>query len=458
MIDIVRSFIKENALIEQNDKVLIAISGGIDSVVLFDVLLKLKDELGFFLSAAHYDHMIRPESADDAGFVKELCDRNSVEIYMSQGDVKKCAADEKIGLEAAARKMRHSFLRNVAAQSGANKIALAHHKNDRAETYLMRVLRGSGGDGLGCMPERDGIIVRPLMCAQRDEVEHYAKVNMLSWREDSSNSDTTYTRNNLRHNTILHLKENYNEAIISTLSNNARLMSLDRDYFNKEVDKVILKAEQTDDGYYLSDDSFIYLHKAILSRCIRKTIVMLGVDSDIYETNVSQVMELFYTQNTGASINLPQGIVARRDAFGVELLRNESAPHIFCETPFSPEGITYISDCGTFSCHDAQLNIKNVKNHSKNVAFFDTMCLTKDLTVRTRREGDVFHPLGAPGKKSLKKYFIDKKISRFKRDCIPLIAEGNEVLWIVGHEISEKVKVTDDSIMVKKIIFDKEKL
>ncbi len=458
MIDIVRSFIKDTALIEQNDKVLIALSGGIDSVVLFNILLKLKDELSFNLIAAHFDHMIRKESSDDAKFVKNLCEMHSIDIYISQGDAKKCAADEKLSLEAAARKLRHSFLRHVASDVGAKKIAFAHHKNDRAETYLMRVLRGSGTDGLGCMPERDGIIIRPLMCVKRCDVEHYAKTNMLKWREDETNKDTSYTRNNLRHNTIPHLEKSYNESIISTLSNNAKLMSVDRDYFDREVSKSIIKATPTDYGYYLDDDSFFYLHKAILSRCIIKVIAMLGIDSDIYETNIAQVMELFYTQNTGASINLPQGVIARRDAFGVEIIRSESAPPIFCETPLNLNGTTYIANCGTFSCEDTQINVKNIKNHSKNVAFFDTICLSDNLTVRTRRQGDVFHPLGAPGKKALKKYFIDKKISRFKRDYIPLIAQSDEILWIVGHEISEKVKVSDDSLMIKKIIFEKENL
>ena len=456
MIDRVRSFIREHALIDKNDRVLIALSGGMDSVVLFDLLLKLKDEMGFKILVAHFDHMIRENSAEDAQFAKELCDKHNIKVYISQGDAVKCAAEEKLSLEAAARKLRHAYIRHAAAQAGADKIAFAHHKNDRAETYLMRVLRGTGGDGLGCMPERDGLIIRPLLCAQKDEVEHYAKTNGLQWREDETNTDTAYTRNKLRHETIPHLKENYNESIINTLSNNARLMSVDRDFFEKTVETALDAAEQTEDGYYLSDDSFIYLHKAVLTRCIRRTLALLGFDADIYEANITDVMNLFYEQKTGAMINLPNGAAARRDAFGVELIREESAPPLFCETPLSPNGPTYVANCGTFTCENSEINIKKIKNHSKNVAFFDTMALGEKLTVRSRRQGDIFHPLGAPGKKPLKKYFIDKKISRFSRDYIPLIADGNEILWIVGHEISENVKVTEESISASKIVFNKE--
>ncbi len=456
MIDMVRGLINEHALIEKNDKVLIALSGGIDSMVLFDLLFKLKDEIGFKLSAAHFDHMLRDDSSEDSLFVNNFCQKYNVDIYTCKGDARKCANDEKLSLEAAARKLRHSYLRHVAAEINADRIAFAHHKNDRAETYLMRMLRGTGGDGLGCMPERDGMIIRPLLCVQKEQIQHYAKTNNLIWREDETNLDTAFTRNNLRHNTIPHLKENYNESIVNTLSNNARLMSVDRDYFSQTVSKAISMAQQTENGYYLDDDSFIYLHKAILTRCIRQVLAILGFESDIYEANISQVMDLFYQQKTGAMINLPAGAIARRDAFGVEIIRGKNAPPIFCETPLNLNGTTFAPDCGVFTSEDSNISLKIIKNHSKNVAFFDTMSVGNNLAVRSRRTGDVFHPLGAPGKKSLKKYFIDKKISRFERDYIPLVAEGNDILWIVGHEISEKVKVTQESLMVKKITFSKE--
>ena len=454
MIDKVRSFIGEYALIDKNDRVLVALSGGIDSVVLFDLLYKLKDEMGFKISAAHFDHMIRENSADDALFVRNLCKNYNIDIYTSKGDAKKFAMEEKLSLEDAARRLRHAYLRHIAAQTGADKIAFAHHKNDRAETYLMRVLRGTGGDGLGCMPERDGMIVRPLLCAEKEEITHYAKVNRLAWRDDETNADAAYTRNRIRHETIPHLIEHYNESVINTLSCNARLMSVDRDYFEAEVTKAVEKAEMTDDGYYLDDDSFIYLHKAILTRCIRRVLALLGFENDIYENNIADVMKLFYEQKTGAMINLPNGAIARRDAFGVEIIRGESAPPVFAEMPLDLNGTTYVADCGTFDCSKADADMKKIKSHSKNVAFFDTMALGGSLVVRSRRQGDVFHPLGAPGKKPLKKYFIDKKISRFRRDYIPLVADGSEILWIVGHEISERVKLTEESISALKIIFN----
>jgi len=454
MIDNVRSFINKHALIDKNDKVLIALSGGMDSMVLFDLLYKLKDEIGFKLSAVHFNHMIRKGSSADALFVENFCKMHNTQVFVSKGDAKKCASDEKLSLEAAARKLRHAYIRHIAAQTGSNKLAFAHHKNDRAETYLMRIIRGTGGDGLGCMPERDGAIIRPLMCAQKKDIEHYAKTNGLDWHEDITNTDTAYTRNNIRHNTIPHFKRNYNESIVNTLSNNARLMSIDRDYFEITVSNAVKNARQTEDGYYLDDDSFIYLHKAILTRCIRKVLNILGFESDIYEINIADVLKLFYEQKTGATINLPAGAIARRDAFGVELIRSESAPPIFCKTPIDINGTTFIANCGTFTCQKSEVNLKKIKNHSKNVAFFDTMSLGGNLTVRSRAQGDVFHPLGSPGKKSLKKYFIDKKISRFKRDSVPLVVCGGEIIWIVGYEISEKVKVTEDSISATKIVFD----
>lgn len=454
MIDLTRSFIKKHSLIKENDKILIALSGGMDSMVLIDILLKLKNDIGFSLHAAHYDHNIRKSSGDDALFVKEYCVCHNVSFHLGSGDVPLYASEHKVSLEVAARHMRHAYLRQVADKINANSIALAHHKNDRAETYLMRVFRGTSGDGLGCMPQRDGDIIRPLLDATRDDIKNYAIANKLVWHEDETNTDPSYTRNNIRHNTIPHIEKEYNSAIINTLANNAELMKQDRDYFTEVVDKEILKAKTTQDGFYLADDDFIYLHRAILSRCIRKLLTILGFESDIYGNNILQVMDLFYEQKTGAMINLPSGAVARRDAFGVELIRSDNAPDIIIEEKLQLDGVTRVSGCGTFLCETTEVSLKDIRSHSNNIAFFDEMLLPTDIVIRPRKQGDIFHPLGAPGKKSLKEYFIDKKISRFKRDYIPLVASGNEILWIVGHEISDKVKITKDSIMCKKIIFN----
>ena len=458
MIDLVRDFIINNALIKKKDKILIALSGGMDSIVLFDLLFNLRKELQFTLFAAHFNHNIRPSSKDDAIFTRDFCKRKKIPFYLGEDNVPQFALDKKISIEVAARKLRHDFLRQAAAGINADKIALAHHKNDRAETYLMRVFRGSSGDGLGCMPAEDGKIIRPLLCVMRLDIKNYAVCNKLSWHEDETNSDIKYTRNNIRHKTMPHIKRQYNNNIISTLSNNAKLMNTDRKYFEEVVKNKIKKAKITDEGYYLSDDDFIYLHDAILSRCIRLTLFMLGAQTNIYENNIRDIMELFEYQKTGAMINLPNGFIARRDAFGVEIIRSNAAPEIFIEKKLDINGVTIVPDCGTFVCEDADVNFDKLKTNSKNIAFFDTMTVPDNLIIRTRRQGDIFYPLGAGGKKTLKEYFIDKKFSRFKRDFLPLIADDNEILWIVGHEISDKMKVTKDTIGCKKIIFNKERL
>ncbi|MCK5128558.1 MAG: tRNA lysidine(34) synthetase TilS [Clostridiales bacterium] len=457
MIDVLRVFIKKHALIKENDKVLIALSGGMDSMVLFDLLVKLRDKMNFTLIAAHFNHHIRKASDNDAIFVQNACEKHGIAFSMGEADIPVIAKKEKLSIEVAARMKRRVFLQSVATDNNANKIALAHHKNDRAETYLMRIIRGSSLDGLGCMPEKDDNIIRPLLFAARDEIKIYAHENKLEWQEDETNKDISYTRNNIRHNTLAHIKENYNANIVQTLSNSAALMYKDRLYFEEVVKEKLLKAQITNDGYYLNDDDFIYLHDSILSRCIKKALENLGFRKDIYEVHIAQVMALFSQQKTGATLNLPNGAIARRDAFGVKLIRSEKAPLMFESTKFHADGQTNIVNCGTFVCHDSQINVKKVKYHSKNVAFFDTMGIPHGLVVRSRKKGDVFHQLGASGKKSLKEYFIDKKISRFKRDSIPLIASKNEILWIVGYEISDKVKITDDTIMCKKIIFNEER-
>jgi len=451
----IHSFIKEEHMINEKDTVIIGLSGGVDSMVLCDALLLYRRAVPFRLFAAHMDHRLRDESGEDALFVAAYCSKNNIPLYTASADVLAEAKEAKVSIEAAARYIRHGFFNNILLEYPSAKLVLAHHMNDRAETILMRLIRGSSIDGLSPMPPTDGHIIRPLMCLLRAEIEEYAKENNISWREDKSNADTKYTRNYIRHNLIPEIERNLNPAVVQTLCSQARSYYEDSDFINQIAKESIKNAVKTDDGFMMYDEDFEDLAPSVRKRAIKMLFARLGKSADLYEKNISAVDNMFSDRRTGAVIEIPGEYEARAHAMGVELVRKDSAPEALQEALLNLDGTTYLSSGDILHCEMAE-NMKNAyKPHSKNVQYIDYLALKETPVVRTRKPGDIIYPLGAGGKKKIKDYFIDKKISRWERGAIPLIAIGNEIIWAAGIGVSENYKITDDTAMVLKITYKK---
>jgi len=451
MLNTVRAYILDNALVPQGAGVLAGLSGGMDSMALVDMLSRLRDELSFTLYCAHFDHRIRSDSYKDAEFAEAQAALRGAEFFPGSGDVPAYAAERGLSLETAARELRHSFFKKIMAENNIGLLALGHHMNDRAETLLMRLLRGSGPDGLAAMPPKAGHIIRPLLCLGRRDIELYCRENNIPWREDDTNTDTAYTRNALRIDTMEHLS-GYNPSVVQSLCRTAELLSADREYFDGEVSALCRRAQATDGGFEMQDEDFLYVHKALRMRCIRRLFGELGLTHDLYAAHIADVEMLFIKQPAGKEIILPQGFSARRHPMGVELVRPDYAPQAIAETPLDLNGETYVPGAGTFLCETVANPGGAVKAHSRNVEYLNSLLIT-GAVVRARREGDRFHPLGAPGEKKLKEYFIDKKISRWRRDFVPLVACGNDIIWAVGHVINEKYKVDEACASVIKITY-----
>ena len=455
MIGKVQQAIENYGLIKKGDCILVGLSGGMDSMALLDVLKRLQPTLGFSLCAAHLDHGIRDESIEDARFVANWCDARGITLLVEHVDIPTLKEKEKVSLEVAARSARHGFLKTAKAKLHADKIALAHHKNDQAETVLHRLIRGSSMDGLAAMAYISEGIIRPLLGITREEIETYCTVNNVPWREDHTNRDTAYTRNALRHETLPAIKERYNPAIIDTLCRTADMAATDRDYFDHEVSKLIPKAESTDDGYFMGDEDFLYLHPALRRRCIRRMMKELGLLYDVSQLHTLSVDDLFVHQGTGRKIELPYGYAALRHAMGVEIIKPDAGGAMIEETVLSLEGVTDVPGAGRFTSELLSAPPKDIRNHSKYVQYFDAMQLGH-VVVRARRDGDRIHPLGAPGNKKLKDFFIDKKVSRWKRDDVPLLVCGDRILWAVGYAVDHGARVTEDTTAIYKITYTRE--
>lgn len=227
--------IKKYNLIQENDIIVVAVSGGPDSMCLLDNLLELKAELKIEkIAVAHLNHMIRQEAKVETEYVKKYCEDKNIECFVKFVDVNKIARDEKIGTEEAGRKERYKFFDEVANKINANKIAIAHNCNDNAETVLMHILRGSGVSGLcGIKPYREGKFIRPLIKCERIEIEEYCKQKNLEPKYDKSNNDNTYTRNRIRNELIPYIKKEFNPNIIETLDRLSDLITDEENYMEK---------------------------------------------------------------------------------------------------------------------------------------------------------------------------------------------------------------------------------
>lgn len=451
----IHKYIDDMQLIKRNDTVIIGLSGGVDSMVLCDALLLYQRANKFRLFAAHLDHRLREESAEDALFVAVYCDKNDIPLYTASADVLAEAKQAKVSIEVAARYIRHGFFNNILAEHTGAKLAVAHHMNDMAETILMRLIRGTSLDGLSPMPAKDNHIIRPLMCLNRDEVMTYAKIKGIDWREDKSNKDIKYTRNYIRHELIPIIENNINPSAVQVLCNESKSFKEDSDFINNLAKDAAVLAEKTDNGYMMHDEDFIYLSPSVRKRAIKILFSKLGKKTDLYEKNIKAVEALFAKRRTGATIEIPGEYEARAHVMGVELIKKENAEIKLKEMTLNMEGTTYLSTGDMLHCEMAENIIKTNLHHSRNVQYVDYLALKENPVVRPREQGDMIHPLGSGGKKKLKDYFIDKKINRWERDNVPLIAINNEIIWAVGVGVNDNYKIDKDTTLALKITYKK---
>ena len=242
MIKKVLETIKKYNLIENGDKIVLGVSGGPDSITMLDILKQLREEIVFEIVVAHINHMIREEAIEDEKYVQEYCKKNNIECYIKRIDVEKIANTKKIGTEEAGRKVRYEFFEEILQKTGSNKIGIAHNKNDKIETIIMHILRGSGISGLkGIEPKRDNKYIRPLIECERSEIEQYCEENKLEPRIDKTNFENEYTRNKIRNIVIPYIKKEFNPNIIETLNRLPEVITEEDDYLEKETQKIYNK-------------------------------------------------------------------------------------------------------------------------------------------------------------------------------------------------------------------------
>ncbi len=438
----VRNSIARFDLLERGDKVLVACSGGADSVALVAVLLELRDEYSLRLALAHFNHRLRRGAAADERFVIELAQRFGIALYLKREDIRAYARKRGMNLEEAGRERRYKFLREAAARIGAAKIATGHTLTDQAETVLMRILRGSGPAGLGGIaPCIDGLIIRPLIEVERRDVQAYLRARKMPYRQDETNRDCRYLRNRVRQRLIPYLQRNFEPEVVRQLG---RLAAICRDeetvwerVTQKEMKRMILrKARQP----LLDAGRLSTLPPALGRRCVRA--YLREVKGDLRRFTFRDV-EAVRGLAEGREAVLP-GMLALRREKGLISVKQKSASPVRYEYEWNGKKNLVVPEAGlSFSGKTVSRTSGRRKRYDdQRRAILDAAKVRLPLLVRSRREGDRYRPLGAPGRKKLKEIMRAKGIAAGDRDRHPVFLSGGEIVWVPGLPVAESFKVT----------------
>lgn len=452
----VRNFMEEYHMVEKGDCVLAAVSGGADSMCLLLLLLELRRELSFTVCAVHVEHGIRGrESQEDAAFVQSVCQDMGVPCKLFHGNALEYARGQKLSVEEGARKMRYGYFKQAAEEFGADKVAVAHNQNDCAETMIFHLARGAGLRGLcGIRPVREQVI-RPLLCVGRQEIEAYLEEKQQGYRNDCTNQELVYTRNKIRHRILPELSQ-INPCAVTHMCQAAQAAAEAEDLLEDLASQwVRAYVSRQREGICISEklmEEGPAVQRAVLYRALAEGA---GSSRNISRLHVEQIRELFGRQ-CGKKAALPSGMAARRVYQGVLLWKRENQGVVLGNDQgwtVPVEGNLYIPQ---FKCEISTCLLGKMPQFDKIPKKMYTKWLDYDkikgnMRLRTRREQD-FLVIDAQGRrKKLKKYYIDEKVPAYQRNQIPLLADDDHILWVVGHRISEDVKVTQHTKRILEI-------
>ncbi|MCM1104689.1 MAG: tRNA lysidine(34) synthetase TilS [Clostridium sp.] len=519
MLQKIKAWVSEFHMIEPGEAVIAGVSGGADSVCLFDLLLALKAEIPFSFSVVHVNHGVRRDADEDAEYVRRLCLENGIGFTLVEENVPAYAAEHRIGEEEAGRRLRYqAFARvNERMYGGRAKIAVAHNRNDRAETVLFQLFRGSGLHGMCGIKPVQGNVIRPMLCVTREEIETYLAGRGLSYRTDSTNGEDGYARNRIRHHILGYAEQEICRGSTEHINRTADMLTQAAAYLDaqteeayqacvekepcrtRETEEICREYETGEAGRMYAEDAeeaggrtayagslllskaafarlHPYLQGSLIHRCLGE---LTPAAKDITGAHVESVCALFDKQ-TGRMLSLPYGLTAERTYRGVRLERRGNtgaggqeacvdgraciSGQKFCadKPEETDRQVELTGECGevrfggrlfrfrVFSCEGDEDIFQTIPKNNCN-KWFDYDRIKKPVVIRYRRTGDHLAINAAGGTKSLKKYMIDAKIPADKRQHIPLIAQGDHILWVAGYRASEAYRVTADTKRIMEI-------
>ncbi len=449
MIEQFRAYITSNHLINKGDRILVAVSGGVDSMVLAELLRKE----GYDIAFAHCNfHLRGKESDEDEQFVREYAERVGVKLFVRQFDTLDYVENNKVSVEMAARELRYAWFNDLinanehlnassAAQKVAgvsnersewnslrfDKLALAHHADDQIETFFINLLRGSGIKGLKAMQPRNGMYIRPLLWATRTEIKQFAGANNIQWREDSTNSDTVYLRNKIRHDLMPvfdSIKPEAREKILESVSHLASENQLYRELLKEKLSQI-----ETVDGVLHSIPKR-HFDLQLLFEWIRDFGFSYSQCDSIFSSLNSEPGKEFYSAD-------------------YQLVIEKETIEIF------PINLNLNNPSLSFDKFEKTSNFK-LQTSNLKVAQIDYDKLKLPLKTRIWQQGDRFHPLGMRGTKLVSDFFNDNNFTAFQKKITPILVDSDgQIVWIVGHRIDDRFKITEKTKTIYQINFEK---
>jgi tRNA(Ile)-lysidine synthase len=451
--------VRQHGMLAYGDRIVVAVSGGPDSLVLLHTLLALREKYDLTLTVAHLDHSLRPESKEDARFVKEVAKSLGVASYSKRVDVAGFCKRKRRSLEEGAREVRYAFLEGVAQKARASKIALGHTMDDQAETVLMRMIRGAGSKGLEGIPPVRGKIIRPLIGVKRKEIIEFLGQHKLPYLTDPTNWAPRFLRNRIRLRLIPLLEKEYNPRITETLARTGQLLASEQVKETSGEQAWVRAVSERGRGrttkIVLDLSKVLGYNKMLRRKAVREAVKRIRGDlRGIGFVHTESILALAEGR-VGGEVELPGGFRAKK-AYGEIVFEKDLPPAP--ARPFTLSvavpGVTKLPG-GSLktSLHPIIKAPRAWRKMDGRVAWFDLERVHLPLNVRSRKEGDRFWPLGLPGLKRLKEVLIDDKVPREERDRLPLLADREGILWIVGHRITEKAKLRPQTKKALKVEF-----
>ncbi len=451
----VATFIRTNTLIQPNDRILVGVSGGPDSTALLHLLHRLAHLWSISLGVVHFDHALRgAESRADAAWVAELAAEFNLPFYLGTDDVRRHQREKKISLQTAARHLRLKFLQKVKQEHHYHTLALGHTADDQVELFFLRLLRGAGPEGVkGMWPHSAAGIIRPLLGISKDQIIIWLNSEGLAYRFDKSNLSRNYRRNQLRLDLVPQLKK-YNPRFGEAVTRFQTLLQEQEQYLHLEAYRILSKwLSSNNPPVQLSAANILCLHPTLQKRIFRLACARAGVPVErLTSRHVSAALHLCRQAKPSGEISLPGNWrLVKENTLVVWQIKTTSCPPGSEYVLFEEEGTCTFLDWTFAWTTVPATHWDNSSGNFPGVVLMDYQRLHFPLKLRTFRPGDRFQPLGMSGSKKLQDFFVDEKIPRSRRPCIPLLLSGEEIIWIAGHRLAESVKITPQTLCIFKL-------
>ena len=445
----VLKFIEANELIAAGDKILVALSGGPDSVFLLLFLLKYKKKLKIEIGAFHLNHKLRgKQAAEDEKFCKIFCGKNKIEFFSTKKNIKLISKKMKTSVEEAGRIVRYEELNKCAEKNSFNKIATAHNIDDNTETVLLNLIKGSGLKGLTGIPSKRENIIRPILSISKNEILEYLKRNKIDYRTDESNLSSDYERNFLRNEIVQKLKERLNPSLDKSVLKTTSVLKQYYSYLTEQINpklKILTdkKVNEINIKTTLLNSIDSRLHGLFMQELLSKKFKL-----DLSNEKINSLLDLRYKQ-TGRVIDLEKSLVALKERNRIVIRQKKSDKIVSAKLK---PGDRKKIDGKTFSITEKDRKMIKL-NSLRGIEFVDISRCTKNFELRNWKVGDRFHPIGMKGSKKISDFLTEQKVPVAERKNKLVLTNSGKIVWVVGYRIDDRFKVTNKTKKVFELCF-----